>query len=62
MSNTDINVSDLLPIEEVASRLRISHWGLRRRMKKRGIHCAHRIGRRWYFDPAVFSSPLAVEG
>jgi hypothetical protein len=59
---SDFDTSDLLTLEDVAFRLRISHWGLRRRMQERGIHCARKIGRRWYFDPSVFTSDLARPG
>ena len=58
----DTHISDLLTLEEVAARLRISHWTLRRRMQERGIHSARKIGRRWYFDPSVLTSDLARAG
>jgi hypothetical protein len=59
----DTRISDsLLSLEEVAFRLCISHWGLRRRMQKRGAYGARKVGRRWWFDQSVFSSPLALAG
>lgn len=51
-----------LTIDEVANKLNMSHWGLRHRIKTRGLHCGIRRGRRLYFSEDVLRSELAHPG
>ncbi len=53
-----------LTIEEVAARLDVTDRTIRSRMKKRGTypHIVKRIGRRWRFSEAVFTSAIALQG
>ncbi len=55
----------VLTIEAVAERLQVCDKTVRNRLKKRGNlapDIARKIGRRWRFSEAVFSSPLALPG
>lgn len=61
---TDYN-EYIYTIEDVASKLEVCTQTIRNRMAARkdaATRCAQRVGRRWRFSEAVFTSQIALPG